>query len=48
MGIFHGFIAVALIVAFLHAVITNECDINTLKKDSLRERGLGNQVRDRP
>ena len=48
MGFFHGFIAVALIAAFLHAIMTNECDIDTLKKDSLRERGLGDQVRDRP
>mmetsp|Transcript_11171 Transcript_11171/g.14134 ORF Transcript_11171/g.14134 Transcript_11171/m.14134 type:complete len:122 (+) Transcript_11171:500-865(+) len=36
ISFFHGLIAVALIASFAHATITNECDIDTLKKESLR------------
>ena len=47
-SLFHGMFAAAVLTGFLHSVTSNENEIDTLKKESLRRQGLADRIQNRP
>lgn len=47
-SLFHGLFAATILLQFIVSIRANESEIDGLKKESLRKRGLTDQIKDRP